>query len=79
MEPYRPYVDELVYNIVRSGIDYNELTLDIKGKLLSIPTLDVIITGKRRPLMIAVAQTTASLYKCHSGESRKIVYPEIPI
>lgn len=77
MEPYRPYVDELVYRIVESGVDYEVLTKDIKGKLLTIPTLEVTISGKRSPLMVAVGQTTASLYKCFSGELRKIVYPEM--
>ena len=77
MEPYRPYVDKLVYDIVASGVDYNVLNKDLKTKLLMIPTLDVIISGKRSPLMIAVGQTTASLYKCFSGELRKIVYPEM--
>ena len=77
MEPYRPYVDELVYNIVASGMDCNVLNKDLKVKLLMIPTLDVVISGKRSPLMIAVGQTTASLYKCFSGELRKIVYPEM--
>lgn len=76
MEPYRPYVDELVYAIVQSGVDCRELTKDLKAKLLTVPTLDVVIGGKRSPLMVAVAQTTASLYKCFCGESRKIVYPE---
>lgn len=77
MEPYRPYVDELVYNIVVATDDKEvELTKEIKGKLLSIPTLDVVIGGKRSPLMVAVSQTTASLYKCFSGELRKISYPE---
>lgn len=77
MEPYRPYVDELVYKIVVSGIDYNTLSRELKAELLTIPTLDVVINGKRSPLMIAVGQTTASLYKCFSGELRKISYPEI--
>ena len=77
MEPYRPYVDELVYGIVTSGTDYEVLTKELKGKLLTIPTLDVIISGKRSPLMVAVGQTTASLYKCFSGELRKISYPEM--
>ena len=77
MEPYRPYVDELVYNIVASGMDCNLLNKDLKAKLLMIPTLDVVIAGKRSPLMVAVGQTTASLYKCFSGELRKIVYPEM--
>ena len=77
MEPYRPYIDMLVYDItVQYGIDI-ELSKDIKAELLSIPTLDVIIDGKRSPLMIGVSQTTASLYKCFKGEIRKIIYPEI--
>ena len=77
MEPYRPYVDELVYGIVNSGLDYEVLSKEIKAKLLTIPTLEVNISGKRSPLMIAVGQTTASLYKCFNGELRKIIYPEM--
>lgn len=75
MEPYRPFVDKLVAEIVDSGIDISKLTTEIKSKLLSIPVLDVVINGRRSPLMIAVATTTASLYKCYSGEIRKITYP----
>ena len=76
MEPYRPYVDELVVKIVDSGVDCSELTKEIKSQLLTIPVIDVVINGERSPLMIAVGQTTASLYKCFSGELRKIMYPE---
>ena len=77
MEPYRPYVDRLVYDITEQyGVDV-ELSKDIKAELLSIPTLDVVIGGKRSPLMVAASQTTASLYKCFSGELRKITYPEL--
>lgn len=76
MEPYRPYVDNLVYSIVKQYGSEIELNKEIKSILLSIPTLDVVISGKRSPLMIAAAQTTASLYKCFSGEMRRIVYPE---
>lgn len=77
MEPYRPFVDKLVYEIISKHGENIELTKDIKSKLLNIPTLDVIIQGKQRPLMIAATQTTASLYKCFSGELRKINYPEM--
>lgn len=77
MEPYRPYVDELIYGIVKSGIEYEELTKELKAQLLGIPTLEVKIDGRRSPLMIAVSQTTASLYKCFSGELRRIAYPEM--
>lgn len=75
MEPYRPFVDNLVIDIVDSGQDISELTKDIKVKLLSIPVLDVTINDRRSPLMIAAGQTTASLAKCYSGELRKISYP----
>lgn len=77
MEPYRPYIDRLVHYIIEQyGIDI-ELSKDIKAELLSIPTIDVVINGKRSPLMVAAAQTTASLFKCFSGELRKIAYPEL--
>ena len=77
MEPYRPYVDNLVIKIMQHSNDYSELTKDIKMQLLSIPVIDVEINKKRSPLMIAAQQTTASLYKCFSGELRQIAYPEL--
>lgn len=75
MEPYRPYVDKLVAEIADSETDYSTLTTELKSRLLSIPVLDVVINGRRSPLMIGVGMTTASLYKCYSGEIRKIAYP----
>lgn len=91
MEPYRPYVDKLVVEIVDEALvvraslkvkpslddEWLSLTKELKAKLLIIPSLDVEIEGKRSPLMIATQQTTASLYKCFSGELRKITYPEM--
>lgn len=78
MEPYRPFVDKKVIEIIKSGADYSELNRDIKGTLLTLPTTDVIINEQRSPLMIAASTTTASLAKCYSGESRKLIYPEMP-
>lgn len=77
MEPYRPYVDELVLITMDKYPASEELTTDLKREMLSIPVLEVMMDGQRRPLMIAVSQTTASLYKCYSGELRKIAYPEL--
>jgi len=76
MEPYRPFVDGVVIDIINQDLNYKELTRDIKARLLSIPSLDVTINGQRSPLMIAVGQTTSSLAKCFNGELRRIVYPE---
>lgn len=78
MEPYRPFVDKKVLEIIKSGTDYSELNRDIKGELLTLPTMDVIINEQRSPLMIAASTTTASLAKCYGGESRKLLYPEMP-
>ncbi len=76
MEPYRPFVDYLVMTIMDLGEDVAELTTSIKKQLLQIPTIDVKIGGKQSPLMVAVGQTTASLYQCFEGSLRKIKYPE---
>lgn len=77
MEPYRPYIDRIVYSMVKKyGCDIT-LTKEIKSELLTIPTIDVNIGAKSSPLMIAASQTTASLYKCFSGEQRRIIYPKI--
>ena len=75
MEPYRPFVDQIVYTLYAKNT--LELTKEAKATLLSIPTIEVRINGKRSPLMVAAGQTTASLYKCFSGEIRKIIYPEL--
>lgn len=77
MEPYRPYVDQLVLGVMKDYPQQYELTRDMKACLLTIPTLDVKIRGKKSPLMIAAALTTASLAKCFEGEIRKIDYPEL--
>lgn len=76
MEPYRPFVDRLVFEIVQTNSGNLELDREIKAKLLNIPVLDVMMNGQRSPLMIAARQTTASLFQCYSGELRKIKYPE---
>lgn len=78
MEPYRPFVDDLVIQTMKKFPDIRDLSIDVKRELLSIPTLDVRISGHRSPLMIAAGLTTASLAKCFSNESKQITYPEFP-
>lgn len=77
MEPYRPFVDLLVYDIVETGCQIEDLNKNIKEELLKIPAMDVTIDGKRSPLMVAMSRTTNSLHDCFSGVSRKILYPEL--
>lgn len=77
MEPYRPFVDSVVRHMITCYDNIEELTVEMKRELLSIPTIDVPINGQNRPLMVAVEQTTASLFKCFSGESKRLIYPLI--
>jgi CRISPR-associated protein Cas1 len=78
MEPYRPYVDKVVYDIIRGNGKFLELTPSMKQQLLGIPAMDVIIDDEKSPLMNAVQRTTASLAKCFEGASRKLLYPVLP-
>ena len=75
MEPYRIYVDDLVYEIVQTGEDITELSTFLKTQLLQIPALDVMIDDKASPLMVALSRTTNSLYDCFTGMNRKVLYP----
>ena len=75
MEPYRPFVDDLVISIMKKMEISDDLTVELKREMLSVPVLDVSIGGKRSPLMIAAGLTTASLAKCYNGEAREISYP----
>lgn len=76
MEPYRPFVDALVFDIVESKVAIDELDTSLKAELLKLPAMDVLIDGKRSPLMTAMSRTTNSLHECFVGTSRKLLYPE---
>ena len=77
MEPYRPFVDRLVIQVASEFADCEELTPDIKRKLLQIPVIDIVIDGSNSPLMVGVQRTTASLSACFEGSARRIIYPEM--
>ena len=75
MEPYRPFVDSLILDLLEKMELPEELTPGIKKELLRIPVIDVRIDGSKSPLMIAMQRTTASLAGCFGGTLRKIKYP----
>lgn len=77
MEPYRPFVDELVVQIVNQTENIQELSREIKKQLLIIPAIDVTIEGKKSPLLVAMSRTTHSLFECFAGISRRILYPRL--
>ncbi|HOU47154.1 MAG TPA: type II CRISPR-associated endonuclease Cas1 [Chitinophagales bacterium] len=79
MEPYRPYVDHLVKEIINEDPQEKEITTTIKRKLLEIPALNIEIDGKDSPLMVGLQRTTASLAACYEGELKKILYPNFKV
>jgi len=77
MEPYRPYVDILAYEIWMEDNLASFLTKDMKAKLLGIATVDIRIGRGTSPLMVGLSQTTASFCQCLMGKKRKIEYPSM--
>lgn len=74
MEPYRPFVDGIVYHLyyedATSGLDNFS-----KEKLLRLLFLDVKMGKLTRPLEIALSLTTASLLRMFKGETTKLSLP----
>ena len=76
MEPYRPFVDEIVYYLYDDGA-VSELNKDSKEKLLRVLFSDVKMGKVNRPLENALSLTTASLLKMYKGETDKLSLPMI--
>lgn len=75
MEPYRPYVDEIVYTLYQQGqVTLNQQT---KGILINVLYCDTKFEKVIRPLSVGLTMTTASLTKCYAKETTKIVFPSI--
>lgn len=77
MEPYRPYVDQIVLGIIDRGENFLELGTSIKSQLLMVATVDVHFEKGKSPLMVGMQNTTSSLARCYEGTVRKINYPMI--
>jgi len=77
MEPYRPFVDILVCDIIGSGKDIKELNREIKSKLLKVGYMDVWIKEKRSPLSVCMSMTTNSIQECFMGECKDVLYPQL--
>lgn len=61
MEPYRPFIDMKVSELVRTGHALAELDRTAKAVLLSVFNETIEIGDRRTPIGLAIHQTTASL------------------
>ncbi len=76
MEPFRPFVDEVVYDLVMRC--ETELTKDAKAALISVLYADTLCDKVKRPLSVGLSMTTASLVKCLSKEINSLCLPRLP-
>lgn len=75
MEPFRPFVDEMVFSS-RDFFAVPELEKAQKAQLLQLLTADVMSGAERRPLLNSISFTSASLVRCFLREETVIKYPE---
>ncbi|WP_417940485.1 type II CRISPR-associated endonuclease Cas1 [Flavobacterium sp. RS13.1] len=76
MEPFRPIVDEKVFEIMQRFSE-QELNTAIKSELLQILTRTVYFKEEKSPVMIALQKTASSLQQCFTGTRKKIKYPAL--
>ncbi len=73
MEPYRVFIDDIVYRLWQEG--HEALNKDTKVELLKVLTCDTHFDEVKRPLMIGLSMTMSSLVKCYAKEATKLVLP----
>ncbi|MCF6176312.1 MAG: type II CRISPR-associated endonuclease Cas1 [Victivallaceae bacterium] len=73
MEPFRPFVDEIVMHIWEKDND-DELTTQSKQALLEVLTVDTKMNTKT-PLMLALTRTVASLARSFKQKNNVVEYP----
>ena len=76
MEPFRPLVDEKVFDIMKRYHE-QELNTTIKAELLQMLTQTVYFRDEKSPLMVGLQKTASSLQQCFTGDRKKIKYPKL--
>nr|WP_314896063.1 type II CRISPR-associated endonuclease Cas1 [uncultured Flavobacterium sp.] len=76
MEPFRPIVDEKVFEIMQRYQE-QELNTVIKAEMLQMLTRTVYFKEEKSPLMIGLQKTASSLQQCFTGDRKKIKYPKL--
>lgn len=81
MEPFRPFVDQMVLEMLDRDPLLREdfmIAKNVKTTLLTLPFVDVKMNRMIRPLQVALQHTCASLAKCYEEKTYShLIYPEI--
>ena len=75
MEPYRPFVDEIVFNLNYQGCLV--LNKEVKAQLIRVLYADTAFQKVTRPLSVGLSFTTASLVKCYKKEEKSLSLPHL--
>ena len=75
MEPYRPFVDEIVFNLNYQGCLV--LNKEVKAQLIRVLYADTAFQKVTRPLSVGLSFTAASLVKCYKKAEKSLSLPHL--
>lgn len=77
MEPYRPVVDDIVYDYYLQHQDSEELNKENKREMLMVSYSIVKMNSKKLQIAFAIQNTCSSLVKCLMDKTKKLSLPEL--
>lgn len=73
MEPFRPFVDEIVTNLFTDN--HSRVDKESKSAIINVLYCDTVVNGKTHPLNIAVNMLCTSVIKMMDGECKSLNLP----
>lgn len=77
MEPYRPYVDIITYDVVKKHGNQADMDKEIRSELLKLLTWEIKMATEKLTFQGAVQKTAQSLARIVLGETRHLALPVI--
>ena len=75
MEPYRPFIDLITWQLVQHYPEHTEIVQHVKKELLSMVKFSVTLAGEVYTLQGAITKTAQSLSKVVMGDGDKLLLP----
>lgn len=76
MEPYRPFVDGIVWELAQAGLGEATLDRELKAQMLGVLNLAVGIEGRAMPLGLALGRSASSLAASFGARRVLLKLPE---
>ena len=75
MEPYRPYVDDMVVSYKNDHPNEKDVTKEFKIYIMDLLTRDTHFKSSTRPLMLGLSHTSSSFVKTLEDKVKGVVFP----